>query len=85
MSVDGLLRWPILRRPSCCERLDDDHTSAAAAAWEGEDAQLVGDVIVLGLGLGCGAGQHIADAGDVVGAADVGKKPVKPDAMKTLR
>ncbi|MCP4304230.1 MAG: hypothetical protein GY788_04965 [bacterium] len=59
----------MFRRASGSERIDDDHASATARAWEREDTQLVRGAIGFGRRLGYGAGQHIADAGDVVGVS----------------
>ena len=50
---------------SWSERLDDDHASTAAGAWEREDVRPICGVGAAGVGRGCGNGEQLADAGDV--------------------
>jgi hypothetical protein len=75
----GLAAW--------LEGLDDDHAGAAARAWTGQHAGLVG-----GGGLGrlvfFWAGRHreqLARVRNVCGARAVGEQPIVPDAMEALR
>ncbi len=54
----------MFRRASWSERLDYDHASAAAGAWECEDTRLIGSVCALGVFCGGAGGQPVTDKDD---------------------
>ena len=71
----------MFRRASWSERLDDDHASAAAGAWECEDTRRFGRALDRRLCCGGVDGEQVAETGDVCGATAICEETIVADAM----